>query len=155
VNRLQLRWQETSAKFTSTPFPIINGAQFAIGTTTDPIWGVGVPGQAGPANKRVRITTNDTYNQMNDGSPDSLAVSVFNTLMSPNKWSDIGSMFSEGPTSGSSYTLHQQVYPTYYIYVRNSDGSFTQVDTKTQAANPSGNFSTTPYPPASVPWVIP
>ena len=93
---------------------------------------------------------------MNDGSPDAIAVAAFNTLESPNIWSDIGSMFSEGPTTGSSYALAQQVYPTYFIYVRNSDGSFTQVDTKTQATNPSGNFSTTPYPGSSIPaWIIP
>jgi len=93
--------------------------------------------------RAIRITGNNTYNQMNDGSPDAI-------------WSDIGSMFSEGPTTGSSYALAQQVYPTYFIYVRNSDGSFTQVDTKTQATNPSGNFSTTPYPGSSIPaWIIP
>jgi hypothetical protein len=163
LNRLQAKWQESSGTFQSSPTQIKNGVPVAIGTTIDPVWGSAWlhPGQAGSANKRIRITNNNTYSQMNDGTPDFLAVSAFNTLESPLKWSHIGSRvdvgipLNQGTPPVIGYTVENQVYPTYNIYIRNSDGSFTQVNTIPQAASPSGNFSSSPYPPNLPNWVLP
>jgi hypothetical protein len=156
VNRLQIKWLQKGSTFAKTPVQIDHGVPTYIGVTLDPIYHHPIQEPGGPAEGRLRITSNNDYNQINDGTPNPIfIVPAFNSLMYPLQWSDIGSKLSEGPPFGSGYHLEVQVYPTYNIYVRNSDGSFTQVETRTQASDPSGNFSLSPYPPNSTNWIIP
>jgi len=165
-NRLQFRYLVSGSQFAGAPAFTLPSSipKTDIGSTTDPIWGTTLPphpGQVGQVNGMHVATANNTFHQINEGSPDSLAVSAFNTLMAPLKWNDIGSRIDEGvlldqgtpPVMG--YTVETQVYPTYYIYERGSNGGFSLVNTIPQASSPSGNFNSNPYPPSgTAPFLI-
>jgi hypothetical protein len=122
-----------------------------IGVTVDPVAGFDDSGVDGPWNGGIFYEDSyTTVHHVNDGTPAGLAVSMFNTLMTPLSWSDIGSKIAEGPKYGESYDIATQVYPTYYIYeklIRNA------AKTKYQAADPSQNFSLNPYPPGPAPFI--
>ncbi len=147
LNRLQIKFQSDGTSFVGGP-QIIHQSAF-IGVTNDPIYGTPQPGRAGPKNN-VYMALSDRSYLINDGTPDSVAVSDFNTLESPLLWSDIGSRIEEGVPYGTSQQIYTQVYPTYYIYQ-----NFQRCGgcTVTQAANPSGNFSSNPYPPGPAPFI--
>jgi hypothetical protein len=164
-NRLQIKYRINGSQFAS-PGAVITMSGTTnrndIGATIDPVLGQQWPGQKGPANLSGTTTANTTYHQINDGSPDSWAVSAFNTLMYSLKWNDIGSRIDEGvpldqgtpPITG--YTVETQVYPTYYIYERASDNGFYLMEVIPQAATPVGNFNLDPYPPnPHAPFLLP
>ena len=80
---------------------------------------------------------------INDGSPDSGAISAFNTLTgkalppgsSPVFWENIGTKITFSVANGTAPGLVLQPYPTYYEY-RNG----IRVSTRPQAASPSGKL---------------
>lgn len=80
-------------------------------------------------------------------------------FLKPVIWSDIGSSIGEGVDYKLRYQMLTQVYPTYYIYEGQEDGSFSLVRKIPQAANPEANFSTNPYYPPKyngpAPYIIP
>jgi hypothetical protein len=113
-----------------------------IGWTIDPITGIAIfPGEAGPANERFVVTDTEIH-QINDGTPEHMAVAAFNTLMTPRIWNNIGSKVMFSLAALSAGDVKNQLYPTYNIYVTKSI-----VALRDQAPDPSGNFNTTPYPP--------
>ena len=129
----------------------------AIGTTKDPIAGIAVDGTKGNHEGKVQIKDNKAYYQTNDGSPDDLAVQSFNTLMAPLKWNHIGSSICLGVDSELRFEFLHQVYPTYYLYERQEDGSFVIRKVETQAPNPKDNFNNNPYDPPALgdaPFII-
>ena len=149
-NRMQMKYLVAGGKITSYAFV---HQQTAIGWTTDPITNLlPVPGNAGPNNNICAERNDDTVHCVNDGTPDSPAVAAFNTLAQPLKWNDIGSRISEGVPYNTSFALATQVYPTYFVYENlNRNGG----KTRTQAAQPIGNFNLNPYPPGPCPFCIP
>lgn len=155
-NRLQFKYLVNGSYFSGRPVFTLPSSipKTDIGNTVDPIWGSTIPahpGTPGLENGELISPDNSTIHQINEGSPASPPVYAFNTLMSPLRWNDIGSRIDEGvpldqgtpPVTG--YTVENQVYPTYYIYERQSDGSFLLITTIPQASSPSGNFNSDPY----------
>jgi len=128
--------------------PVVLHQEAEIGTTNEPIWGMEVPGEAGPLNRLIRFDETKAM-WVNDGTPDFLAVRAFNTLVHPLKWSHIGSRIEMGPVLGTGKQVFTQVYPTYFMYSNRSQ----QEPPRFQASEPLGNFSDNPYPPGPAPFV--
>jgi hypothetical protein len=146
-NRLQTKFQSDGTSFVGGP-QVLHQSTF-IGITNDPIYGTQQPGRAGP-NNNVYMALSDRAYLINDGTPDRVAVSDFNTLESPLLWSDIGSRIEQGVPYGTDQKITTQVYPTYYIYKNFQRCAGCTVP---QAANPSANFSSNPYPPGPAPFI--
>ena len=88
------------------------------------------------------VVTDTEIHQINDGTPDFMAVNAFNVLMAPLIWNNIGSKVKFGISTLSTGDVKNQVYPTYNIY-----RTLSLIDQRDQAPEPSGNFNLTPYPP--------
>lgn len=149
-NRFQIKYllNDARTEFKENPKILKDEAPATrIGTTLDPIFHQRHPGQRQEAGGQQQIKDNKVYHQTNDGSPESLAVNAFNTLIAPDKWNDIGSTISLGVEFGLRYNVLQQVYPTYYIYERIQDGGFYLYQVIPQAPTPEGNFNANPYYP--------
>ena len=138
-NRAQVKYFVAGGKITD-----VNRIhqEIGIGWTIDPITGiVPFPGEPGPANERFVVTDTEIH-QINDGTPDFMAVNAFNVLMAPLIWNNIGSKVKFGISTLSTGDVKNQVYPTYNIY-----RTLSLIDQRDQAPEPSGNFNLTPYPP--------
>lgn len=157
-NRLEISYFVNGTQFKASPQLLHN--ESLIGTTVDSVQGQLYPGQAGPNNDFGLVTDFNTFHQIVDGSPDAWAVAAFNTLMSPLKWNNIEDRIDEGVSLDQGtppilgYTVETQVYPTCYIYERESDGGFYLINTIPQASTPSGNFNSNPYPPGPAPYIL-
>jgi len=145
-NRFQIKYRsEDGVNFTGTPTVLRQAT--AIGVTNDPIFDLEEAGEAGP-NEGRQDTLADRAYLINDGTPTSIAVSGFNTLADPLKWSHIGSRIELSVQNGTEGEVFVQVYPTYYVFK-----NLMLINTIPQAPNPIGNFSTTPYPPGPAPFI--
>ena len=121
-----------------------------MGTTNDPIFDQRVRGEAGDLNDRVFERLSQVF-MVNDGTPDAPAVSAFNTLAFPIRWSHIGSRIEMGIQSGTSSAVVTQVYPTYLIYANRARVEPVRL----QAPEPIANFSVDPNPPGPAPFIPP
>jgi hypothetical protein len=157
-NRFQIRYlvNESGTEFKGQPVILQQGT--VIGVTKEPIFGGRKPGTSGRDEGKKQIKDNKVYHQTNDGSPEDLAVGVFNTLMNLLKWNHIGSTISFGIDFDFRFELLNQVYPTYFIYERQEDGKFELKEQRPQAPNPKDNFNSAPYDPPALgpaPFIIP
>jgi len=159
-NRFQIKYviDESGDIFESSTQPyVFPDSGVRIGSTIDPVNQFIVPGEAGPNNGAQAITEDKYYHNVVDGTPDTAAVSAFNTLMAPDLWNNIGCRITFGVEHGWDYEIVEQAYPTYTVYEKQSDGSFDKVDELDQAASPSAHFNSNPYPsgPAAFVDVLP
>ena len=145
-NRFQIKYLAEGGMFKGSPTVVRQATE--IGVTNNPVWDIEESGAAGPNNGKYATANGDTAFLINDGTPTSIAVSAFNTLADPLKWSNIGSRIELGAALGSNYQIFTQVYPTYFVF-----GNLTKKQTIPQAPAPIGNFSTTPYPPGPAPFI--
>ncbi|MCC7292174.1 MAG: hypothetical protein IT449_08965 [Phycisphaerales bacterium] len=137
----------------------------SVGTTKNPCGPIGnflkeFPGQTGWKNGFSEIRGNSTRIMLiNDGSPDSGAVRMFNTLMGkgtlawiPVYWEDIGSQIRftcSSLTDPDRVIVHN--YPTYFEF-RNG----RLHDTTVQNPLPEAHFYAAPYPFGPIPcWSLP
>jgi hypothetical protein len=162
-NRLQIKYLVNGSQFKAPPTLLEDDV--LVGTTVDPIFGSLRPAQQGPAFDQQTTTGGNVFHQIVDGSPEAVAVSAFNALTSPLEWNDIGDRIDEGvPLDTGSpfparYSVENQIYPTYYIYERESDGGFYLITTIPEASSPSDNFDLVPYyvttPNGYAPFLLP
>jgi hypothetical protein len=138
-NRLQVRYLVQNDAFVSV-VPIRQEVQ--VGVTIDPIFGLPVPGRAWPGTNGKYVVLASEVHQINDGTPEKQAVDDFNSLLAPLQWNNIGSKIRFSVADYDNADVKNQVYPTYHIYKNKA-----LVQTRPQAAEPSANFTLTPYPP--------
>jgi hypothetical protein len=154
-SRLQIRYLADTVGFTAAPE--ILQAMTSLGSTTNPcgaFWPA--PGildsQVGPNNGPPANLGPRTVSMINDGSPDAGAIRAFNTLTGNGVtpalfWENIGSSIRFRFDSGTGpAAVVLQPYPTYYVYRNGKLDAVTP-----QAASPTGNFVTNPYPFGTVP----
>ncbi len=146
-NRFQIRYDIADGDDYLTQAVILH-KDAMVGITTDPIFGLPVPGQAGPNQDAIIKSHNDAFH-VNEADPDPPAVSAFNTLVSPKNWNHIGSSIEEGVNTNYIYNFLTQVYPTYYVYERDATGTFTLQSNLTvpQAPDPVANCTAAPSSP--------
>lgn len=159
-NRLEIKYLVSGSQFSTGPQRLRQDKD--VGVTIDPILGRKLEGRTGPADGRTRITGNDTYHHINDGTPEARAVSAFNVLMDPLKWNNIGSKLAQGVPLLAEGNTKNQMYPTYWIYNRFRDGGFYLIEEpRPQAPNPSDNFTpesssySNEHPTGSAPYILP
>jgi len=145
-NRFHIKYLANGGTFKGSPTVLRQATE--IGVTNNPVWDIEEPGSAGPANGKYSVANSDTAFLINDGTPTSIAVSAFNTLADPLKWSNIGSRIELGAAVGTNFQIFTQVYPTYWVF-----DQLSRVQTIPQAPAPIGNFSLTPYPPTPAPFI--
>jgi hypothetical protein len=145
-NRLQVKYLAEGGKFKGAPIIVRQATE--IGVTNNPIFDFEEAGAAGPANGKYAVVNSDTAFLINDGTPTSVAVSAFDTLADPLKWSNIGSRIEVGSALGTGFEVFTQVYPTYWVFE-----NLGRVRVIPQAPAPIGNFSLAPYPPGPAPFI--
>jgi len=160
LNRFQVKYLvDDEEKFVGNP-TLIKGSDgqeriaAEIGTTLNHV-SLGLhPGVAGP-NNGVLIYDNagEKIDFINDGRPDDIGIATINALVSPKKWSNIGSRIRFTPDDPTGYKVDVQIYPTYVIYEKGADGKFERVDTVEQAPEPIDNFNENPYPNGPAPFI--
>lgn len=133
-NRFQITYRVVGGNFKTIPTVEKRAAE--IGITVEPIFGDDAPGAAGANNDQFSIVENAITRLVNDGNPESVAVSAFNTLVPPLRWNNIGSRIELGSLLGTDRRVITQVYPTYFIY-----DNLKRTQTNPQAQHPIGNFS--------------
>jgi hypothetical protein len=152
-NRFQVKYRVflDGSGFNGTPV-ILQGAPPSIGSTNNPC-GITpqVDGQAGPSNALVATTAPGTISQINDGSPDQIAVAAFNTLTGKDTnpavfWENIGTKISFSYNYGTNPLLALQPYPDYYVYQNGR-----MVSERPEASSPILNFNPAPFPSGTVP----
>lgn len=156
-NHLQIRYLlSPSGGFKGTPHAIRSGAR--IGTTVSPCDGSLWAGQAAALNGWKGVNPgNSRFSQINDGSPDALAVMAINVLTGKNLgpgatpvfWEDIGSCIRFTASAATTPIVAVQPYPTYIEFWNG-----VPVATYPQAPAPIGNFATNPHPFGTVPCLL-
>ena len=139
-NRFQIKYRVENGKFKE--IPIVEKRAAEIGVTIEPIFGEEAPGADGSNNDQFSNVDNAFVRLINDGNPESVAVSAFNTLTAPFEWNNIGSRIELGVDLGTTKRIYTQVYPTYYIF-----DNRTRTQTIPQARAPIGNFTRSPSKP--------
>ncbi len=128
----------------------------AIGTTIEPFLGIALPGQKGPFDGAFKQVNQQLFYQVNDGTPDAVAVKAFNVLMQPLMWSNIGSriVIGQGFGTGTADSIVNQVYPTYNLYLNG-----VQIGQRPQLPDPVLTFTSNPYsndlPDGPAPFKLP
>ena len=158
LNRLQIKYRVSADGERLNGDPIIEhsassyGAR-TVGMTPNPCTGIAgflttFDTQQGFADMKT-VTQTDTFEQINDGSPDAKAIRAFNTLtgkdVPPGQtakfWENVGSQIAFPVMFGQVGKFVTQPYPTFYLY---RNGELENV--RKQAPNPIDHFYPNPYP---------
>lgn len=134
-NRLQIEFTQANNAFASSS-PIIIHQGTIVGTTSDPFFGFAVQGQAVGSSGQIGIIGGNTSYQIVEGLPEAVATSSLDALAYPKMFNPIGVTIEEGVTTDFNYKILNQIYPTYNIYERQSDGSFVLKNMIPEAPDP-------------------
>jgi hypothetical protein len=146
-NRFQVKYRVKNGEIAD--HPDVLQRQTEVGSTKNPLFpSIHEKGAYGPENGKV-VSSAQSISLINDGTPVSIAVDMFNTLAAPLRWNNIGSRIDFGVLLGADKMVSTQVYPTYFIF----DNRLTMT-TVPQAQTPLGNFNLNPYPPGPAPFII-